>query len=77
MAAADVAMWLAIATRIGTVENCVTIEMKTNFVAAGRAGFLCNARVLKLGKRVVFGVAECNDTDGKLLAHHSITYIRP
>jgi acyl-coenzyme A thioesterase PaaI-like protein len=34
MAAADVAMWLAIKTRLGLVDSSVTAEMKTNFSAA-------------------------------------------
>jgi len=33
MAAADVAMWLAIMTRLGTAEVAVTAEMKTNFLS--------------------------------------------
>jgi uncharacterized protein (TIGR00369 family) len=77
MAAADVAMWLAIATRLGVKEDCVTVEMKTNFLSAAREDFLCTARVLKLGKRIVYGTAECTTHAGKLLTHHTITYIRP
>jgi uncharacterized protein (TIGR00369 family) len=77
MAAADVAMWLAIATRLGTDEDCVTVEMKSNFLSAAREDFLCIARVLKLGKRIVYGTAECKTREGKLLTHHTLTYIRP
>lgn len=77
MAAADVAMWLAIATRLGTDEDCVTVEMKSNFLSAAREEFLCTARVLKLGKRIVYGTAECATREGKLLTHHTLTYIRP
>jgi acyl-coenzyme A thioesterase PaaI-like protein len=45
MAAADVAMWLAIKTRLGLADSSVTVEMKTNFLAGvKRAGFRCNAR---------------------------------
>src|SRR5271156_4977570 len=41
IAAADVAMWLAIATRIGTHERAVTVEMKSNFLRGARKeGFL-------------------------------------
>src|SRR5262249_22076208 len=53
MAAADVAMWLAIMTRLGTGEVAVTAEMKTNFLNGARQEhFLCRARILKLGKRL-------------------------
>src|SRR6185436_3936360 len=36
MAAADVAMWLAIMTKLGTEEVAVTAEMKTNFLNGAR-----------------------------------------
>lgn len=77
MAAADVAMWLAIKTRLGLADPSVTAEMKTSFLgSARREGFLCTAKVLKLGRRLIFGVAECAGAGGRLLAHHTITYIR-
>src|SRR5574337_1540187 len=49
MAAADVAMWLAIMTKLGLAEHAVTVEMKTNFLSSARQEeFLCRARTLKL-----------------------------
>jgi acyl-coenzyme A thioesterase PaaI-like protein len=78
MAAADVAMWLAIKTLLGRDEGCVTTEMKTSFLAAAKEqDFRCRAKILKLGKRLVYGVAECVSLDHKLLTHHTLTYIRP
>ena len=78
MAAADVAMWLAIKTKLGLSDSSVTAEMKTNFLgAAKKEAFRCDAKVLKLGRRLIYGVAECVDGSGRLLAHHTITYIRP
>jgi uncharacterized protein (TIGR00369 family) len=77
MAAADVAMWLAIKTRLGLNDPSLTAEMKTNFLGgARREGFRCTARVLKLGRRLIYGVAECVDAKGRLLTHSTITYIR-
>ncbi len=77
MAAADVAMWLAIKTRLGVADGSVTAEMKTNFLAAAKnEDFSCTARILKCGQRLIYGVAECLSTDGKLLTHHTLTYIR-
>jgi uncharacterized protein (TIGR00369 family) len=77
MAAADVAMWLAIKTRLGLDDASVTAEMKTNFLGgAKRSGFRCTAKVLKFGRRLIYGVAECVGDDGRLLAHHTVTYIR-
>ena len=77
MAAADVATWLAIKTRLGMADSSVTAEMKTNFLGSARsADFLCTAKVLKFGRQLIYGVAECVDGQGKLLAHHTVTYIR-
>lgn len=77
MAAADVAMWLAIKTRLGLSDSSVTAEMKTNFLGgAKRAEFRCTAKVLKFGRRLIYGVAECVDNSGRLLTHHTVTYIR-
>ena len=78
MAAADVAMWIAILTRLGPSDGSVTAEMKTNFLnAARREDFLCHAKILKLGRRLIYGLSECTNPEGKLLTHHTITYIRP
>ena len=78
MAAADVAMWLAIMTRLGRTDMSATAQMSTAFLDAVReAPFGCEARVLKLGRRLVYGVAECVSEDGRLLAHSSLTYARP
>lgn len=78
MAAADVAMWLAIMTRLGSRDPSVTTGMTTTFLAsARREPFRCTARILKLGRRLIHGVAECVKADGTLLAHHTVTYFRP
>ena len=78
MAAADVAMWLAIMTRLGKADMSVTAGMTTAFLhAAARETFRCAATVLRLGRRQVYGVAECVNGQGKLLTHHTITYMRP
>lgn len=78
MAAADVAMWFAIMTRLGKTDGSVTAQMSTSFLGvARREPFRCAARVLKLGRRLVYGVAECVNGEGKLLAHSSLTYARP
>src|ERR1035438_6924584 len=77
MAAFDVAMWLAIITRLGPRDGSVTAEMKTNFLSGAREeDIFCHARVLKLGRRLIYGVGECRNGDGKLLTHSTITYIR-
>ena len=77
MAAADAATWLAILARLGVANPAVTVEMSTAFLAAARQEtFHCRARVLKWGRRLVYGVAECAAADGRLLTHHTVTYMR-
>ena len=77
MAAADVAMWLAIMTRLGAADGSVTAGMTSAFLgAARREPFRCTARIVKLGSRLVYGVAESVADGGRLLAHHSLTYAR-
>ena len=78
MAAADVAMWLAVVTRLGPQDASVTVELHTAFLSAlRREDFLCSARIVKLGRRLIYGVAESASGDGRLLAHHTVTYARP
>jgi uncharacterized protein (TIGR00369 family) len=78
MAAADVAMWLAIMTRLGLTDGSVTAEMHTAFLGAARGeAFRCTARILKLGRRLIYGVAECVSASGTLLTHSTLSYARP
>jgi len=77
MAAADVAIWLAVATRRGTSEPWVPADLKTSFLrAAHRESFTCTARILKLGRLLAYAVAECARQDGTLLTHHTSIYVR-
>lgn len=58
--------------------------IKRSYLFAGRCGrcpartedFRCRATVLKLGKRLIYGVAACLGTRG-VLTHHTLTYVRP
>jgi acyl-coenzyme A thioesterase PaaI-like protein len=75
MGAADVAMWLAIMTHRGIVERWVTADMKTAFLRSARQeDILCAARVLKAGRRSMYGTAECHGETSGLVAHHVLTY---
>ena len=77
MGAADVAMWLAIMTLRGMAEQWVTSDMKTAFLKSARGeDIACSARVLKPGKRTMYGTAECRSGAGGLIAHHVLTYAR-
>jgi len=77
MNAADVAVWLAIKTRLGLDDASVTLEMKTNFLRpAVRETIECRARILQLSRRIVYATAECVNAEGRVLTHHTVTYIR-
>ena len=74
--AADVAFWLAIKTRLGLDDASVTSSMTTAFLgSASREPLQCRARVLRLGRRLVYGSAECLAGE-RLVSHHTLTYAR-
>lgn len=76
MHAADVAFWLAIKTRLGLDDASVTSSMTTAFLGSARREPLrCRARVLKLGRRLVYGSAECSVGE-RPMTHHTLTYAR-
>ncbi len=79
MAAADLAIWFALITGIGRQEGDMTVtnELNTAFLGGGRTDILCKAEILKFGRRLIYGTAECLDQQGKRLTHHTATYIRP
>lgn len=77
MAAADCAMWLAVKAAIGVERDALTSELNTAFLAAAkRQAVRCTARILKLGKRSIYGVAECHSRSGRIFSHHTVTYVR-
>lgn len=87
IAAADVAMWLAIMTELGpepaAPDGAVTAAflstaINTAFLSGAKStAIVCTARVLKIGRRLIYGTAECRDAANKLLTHHTLTNIRP
>ena len=78
MAAADFAMWLAIKARLGLDKDALTSELNTAFLAPAMGEHVyCTARILKAGRRRIYGVAECHGKKGNLFSHHTVTYVRP
>src|SRR6478735_2021839 len=70
MAAADCAMWLAIKARIGMDKDALTSELNTAFLAPAKGGHVyCTAKILKLGKRRIYGTAECHSKSGEIFSH--------
>jgi uncharacterized protein (TIGR00369 family) len=77
MAAADCAMWLAIKARLGVEGDALTSELNTAFLAPAKGEHVyCTAKILKFGRRSIYGVAQCHGKDGGLFTHHTVTYVR-
>ena len=77
MAACDTAMVLAVMTRIGTFRPMTTVQLQTSFLrpVAGDSGSVrIIARVLRLGRSLIFGEVELRSVDGGLAAHATTTY---
>lgn len=77
MAAADTAMILAVCTHLGGFKPMTTVQLQTSFLRpipgdAGRAKLV--ARVLRMGRKLVFGEIEILDARGELAAHATTTY---
>jgi len=77
MAAADCAMWLAIKARVGIAADALTSDLNTVFLAPAKGEHVyCTARILKFGRRRIYGTAECHGRKGELFSHHTVTYVR-
>lgn len=78
MAAADCAMWLAIKGRFGLDYDALTTELNTAFLAPAKGEHVyCSARILRAGRRRIYGTAECHNRAGRLFTHHTVTYVQP
>jgi uncharacterized protein (TIGR00369 family) len=77
MAAADTAMILAICTRLGEFRPMTTVQLQTSFlrpVPADAGAARVVARVLRMGRKIVFGEIHITDAQGELAAHATTTY---
>jgi uncharacterized protein (TIGR00369 family) len=77
MAACDTAMVLAVMSRLGQFQPMTTVQLQTSFLRpvpgdAGHATVV--ARVLRMGRKLVFGEIELLDAKGELAAHATTTY---
>jgi uncharacterized protein (TIGR00369 family) len=79
MALADFTMYVAVLSAIGWVPLAVTTNLNINFLKKpGRRDLLAEARLIKLGKRLVVGeVALRSEGDEDLVAHVTATYSVP
>ena len=77
MAAADTAMILAICTHLGEFRPMTTVQLQTSFLRpiAGDSGSAqVAARVLRMGRKLVFGEVHISDAAQALAAHATTTY---
>jgi uncharacterized protein (TIGR00369 family) len=76
MGLADLAFWIAAQSVIGRELMVLTLEEKTAFLSPARGTVRSEARVLKSGRRVVYGEATTFDATDQAVAHHTLTYLR-
>ena len=75
MAAADTAMIVAISAALGEFRPMTTVSLNISFMRAVRKGdVLVTARVLRMGRNLVFGEVELHDEEGKMAVHATTTY---
>ncbi len=75
MAAADTAMIVAISAALGEFRPMTTVSLNISFMRAVRKGdVLVTARVLRMGRNLVFGEVELFDEEGKMAVHATTTY---
>ena len=77
MTLADVTCWIAVMSLSGTDDPSVTQQMTTTFLRPARTDLTCVSTVLKPGRRISYAEASVMDTDGKLITHHTLSYLRP
>jgi len=78
MTLADVSFWIAGMTVTGEELSTVTLQMSSSFLRPATLGDLrSEARILRAGKRILYGEASVTDAEGNLLTHHVLTYMRP
>lgn len=80
MALADACFYWALFTKIGIVPDAVTNELKYNFLRPAMGeDMLCKAEVLKIGRRVAYGVADVymESNPNRLVGHATTSYVLP
>ncbi|MDP3083367.1 MAG: PaaI family thioesterase [Rubrivivax sp.] len=77
LAACDTAMVLAIMTKLGGFKPMSTVQLQTSFLrpVSGQSGAArVVARVLRMGRSLVFGEVQIINADDELAAHATTTY---
>lgn len=77
MAACDTAMVLAVMTKLGGFKPMTTVQLQTSFlrpVSGGTGAVRVVARVLRMGRSLVFGEMQVISAADELMAHATTTY---
>ena len=77
MAAADTAMVLAVMSQLGAFKPMTTVQLQTSFLKAvpgDSAQAQLTARILRMGRNLVFGEVLVHSAKGELAAHATTTY---
>ena len=77
MAACDTAMVLAVMTKLGGFKPMTTVQLQTSFlrpISGGTGAVRVVARVLRMGRSLVFGEMQVISAADELAAHATTTY---
>jgi uncharacterized protein (TIGR00369 family) len=77
MSLCDSVFWVALATIYGREQPTSTASLTCNFLRPARGPYdlIAHARVLKAGKRIVYGVIDVTGEEGKLIAQASANFM--
>jgi uncharacterized protein (TIGR00369 family) len=77
MSLCDSVFWVALATIYGPQQPTSTASLTCNFLrpATRPHDLLAHARVLKAGKRIVYGTVDVRGGEGKLIAHATANFM--
>lgn len=79
MTVTDITFFLALATINGLdiTGSTSTLEIKTNFLSPSRESELyTEARVIKNGRRSIFGDVSIKNSTEKIVSHSTVTYLK-
>jgi uncharacterized protein (TIGR00369 family) len=77
MSLCDSVFWVALATIYGAAQPTSTASLTCNFLRPAQRPYdlLAHARVLKAGKRIVYGTVDVRGGEGKLIAHATANFM--
>ncbi len=70
----DLTLGMAARTLDRSSQGAITIEMKTNFIAAARGRLIAEARAMQSGRAHIFSEGEVRDEAGAICAKASGTF---